>query len=779
MSSQEPSDGISAPVDLNPVDLVATDSTPVESTRAESMLVESMPVESGPAVLDPKQADELSMIANDLLAGISDEITKPSKKQRAAKASSPKPQSAAPATSAAPVVPTSAKATKPSKPSDAFDSDMDEDVLSDEPADESSEEVNDGRITFYDLKLPNEICSALKASGYEYPTAIQAATIPAMTEGRDVLGQAQTGTGKTAAFALPLLSRINVENPATQVLVLTPTRELAIQVAESFQRYAQHMRGLRVAPIYGGQAYSTQIHALQRGVHIVVGTPGRVMDHMRENRLRVDTLQCLVLDEADEMLRMGFVDDVQWILDQTPPGRQIALFSATMPNAIREIADKHLKNPHVISIDSQQRTAETIRQRFVLVEHRSKFEALLRILEAEEREGMIIFVKTRLATVELADNLTKMGHAAVALNGDIAQAQRERTVDQLKEGVFDILVATDVAARGLDVQRITHVINYDLPVDSEAYVHRIGRTGRAGRSGAAIVFIAPRQRGFLREIDRAAGQMIEPMAIPTAKEINAMRVSRFKSKIVAACAENATPSPQFTMFEKLIEQCMLENDLTAGKIAAAMAMVVQGNKTFLVEDAGRSGRRDVFADESGRPDTMTRRDGRGRDGGREERPGRDSRAPRDDRGRDDRGGRDDRAPRGSFDRGPRSSEGSRSDTQRSDAPRSTGGSSGELERFRVEVGRVHGVRPGNLVGAIANEAGIDSASIGQIAIFDEFSTVDLPAGMPREVFKTLGRAWVVGRQLRISKLSDHPSVRGGGGGGGERSDRKRRSKQLN
>ncbi|MFY7878371.1 MAG: DEAD/DEAH box helicase, partial [Pirellula sp.] len=432
MSSQEPSVGISAPVDLDSVDLVATDSTPVESTQAESMHVESMsidsmsvesvpvesvPVESGPAVLDPKQADEFSMIANDLLAGISDEITKPSKKQRAAKASTPKPQSAAPATSAAPVVPTSAKATKPSKPSDDFDSDMDEDVLSDEPADESSEEVNDGRITFYDLKLPNEICSALKASGYEYPTAIQAATIPAMIEGRDVLGQAQTGTGKTAAFALPLLSRINVENPATQVLVLTPTRELAIQVSESFQRYAQHMRGLRVAPIYGGQAYSTQIHALQRGVHIVVGTPGRVMDHMRENRLRVDTLQCLVLDEADEMLRMGFVDDVQWILDQTPPGRQIALFSATMPNAIREIADKHLKNPHVISIDSQQRTAETIRQRFVLVEHRSKFEALLRILEAEEREGMIIFVKTRLATVELADNLTKMGHAAVALNG--------------------------------------------------------------------------------------------------------------------------------------------------------------------------------------------------------------------------------------------------------------------------------------------------------------------------------------------------------------------------
>jgi superfamily II DNA/RNA helicase len=347
----------------------------------------------------------------------------------------------------------------------------------------------DNRIKFADLKLPAEICSALLTSGYEYPTAIQAATIPAMLEGRDVLGQAQTGTGKTAAFALPLLSRINVNSPTTQVLVLTPTRELAIQVSESFQRYAQHMRGLRVAPIYGGQAYSTQIHALQRGVHVVVGTPGRVMDHMRENRLRVDTLQCLVLDEADEMLRMGFVDDVKWIVEQTPEHRQIALFSATMPPVIRDIADQHLKNPHVISIDSQQRTAETIRQRFVLVEHSHKFEALLRILEAADHEGMIIFVKTKLATVELADNLIAMGHAAVALNGDIAQAQRERTVEQLKQGSFNILVATDVAARGLDVQRVTHVINYDLPVDAEAYVHRIGRTGRAGRSGEAIVFV--------------------------------------------------------------------------------------------------------------------------------------------------------------------------------------------------------------------------------------------------------------------------------------------------
>ena len=602
---------------------------------------------------------------------------------------------------------------------------------------ESDDVEVDTRVKFSDLNLPAEICSALLKSGYEYPTAIQAATIPAMLEGRDVLGQAQTGTGKTAAFALPLLSRIDVNNPATQVLVLAPTRELAIQVSESFQRYAQHMRGLRVAPIYGGQAYSTQIHALQRGVHVVVGTPGRVMDHMRENRLRVDTLQCLVLDEADEMLRMGFVDDVKWIVEQTPEHRQIALFSATMPSVIREIADQHLKNPHVISIDSQQRTAETIRQRFVLVEHSHKFEALLRILEAADHEGMIIFVKTKLATVELADNLIAMGHAAVALNGDIAQAQRERTVEQLKQGSFNILVATDVAARGLDVQRVTHVINYDLPVDSEAYVHRIGRTGRAGRSGEAIVFIAPRQRGFLREIDRAAGQMIEPMAVPTAKEINEMRVNRFKNQLVKACAENSVPNTQFSMFEKLIEECMTEHSIPPAKVATALAMIIQGDKPFLTEDANKgTRRRDVFADDNGRE---TRRGD-----------------PRESRG-----------PRDSFDR-----DAPGRDRNRTAKPAIAGAvQSNEMERFRVEVGRAHGVRPGNLVGAIANEAGLESANIGQIAIFDEYSTVDLPAGMPREVFKVLGRAWVVGRQLRISKLTENATAR--------TTDRKRKSKQLN
>jgi ATP-dependent RNA helicase DeaD len=591
--------------------------------------------------------------------------------------------------------------------------------------DESSEEDNDGRIRFRDLNLPAEICSALEASGYQFPTDIQAATIPALLKGRDVLGQAQTGTGKTAAFALPLLSRIDVDVPETQVLVLTPTRELAIQVSESFLRYGQHLRGLRVAPIYGGSSYSTQINALRRGAHVVVGTPGRVMDHMRESRLRIDTLQALVLDEADEMLRMGFVDDVQWILDQTPAERQIALFSATMPDQIRQIANRHLKNPHVIQIESKQRTADNIEQRFVIVDPRGKLEALERILEAEDFDGLIIFVKTKIATVEVADYLNARGYSAVALNGDIAQSQRERTIEQLKDGAFHILVATDVAARGLDVQRITHVINYDLPFDAEAYVHRIGRTGRAGRSGSAIVFISPKQRGFLREIDRAAGQTIEPMAIPTAKEINTMRVARFKEKIGEACSESAKQGEMYKLFEKLIGQCIAEKGLDAAQIAAGLATFAQGDRPFYMnESIERFGRRDSASFER-------------------------------DRGR----GRDDFRSGDRFDRDSRSdSDGPRGKRPRSSVPTTDLGDPGhEKETFRVEVGRVHGVKPGNLVGAVANEIGLDSNRIGQIRIHHDFSTIDLPKGMPRDVFKVLGRAWVVGRQLRISKLSDHPS----------------------
>jgi ATP-dependent RNA helicase DeaD len=618
--------------------------------------------------------------------------------------------------------------TNPSKSSPRVSSEplAEEIHAQDSQVEESASQDQENEIpsgpTFRDLMLPDDICSALESAGYHTPTDIQAATIPAMLEGRDVLGQAQTGTGKTAAFALPLLANIDVENPETQVLVLAPTRELANQVSESFLKYGQHLRGLRVAPIYGGAPYANQIHALKRGAHVVVGTPGRIMDHMRESRLRIDSLKTMVLDEADEMLRMGFVDDVQWILDQCPSDKQIALFSATMPDQIRQIANKHLKTPKVIKITSRQQTGDNIRQRFLVVEPRMKLEALTRIIEAEDFDGMIIFVKTKLGTVEVADYLREHGYAAVPLNGDIAQNQRERTVEQLKEGVFNILVATDVAARGLDVQRITHVINYDLPPDSEAYVHRIGRTGRAGRKGNAIVFVSPKQRGFLREIDRAAGDMIEPMAVPTAKEINTARVQRFKDRLVQAASGQNNPE-LFETFEKLLAQTTTDQQLDPLKIATGLAVMMHGDRPFFIQEL---------------PERLLR------SSSRNDRPERGDRNDRNDR----------------FDRNDRNDRDSRRDSrpQRSGMP--FDGDRAATETFRVEVGRIHGVKPGNLVGAIVNEIGLSPGQIGHIRIEQEFSTVDLPAGMPRETFKIIGRAWVLGHQLRISKLSDHPSSYG-------------------
>ncbi len=633
------------------------------------------------------------------------------------------------------------------------DGPMSDGTLDDGTLDDGAIE-DDGRVRFHDLNLPPEICSALKKSGYTHPTDIQAATIPALLKGRDVLGQAQTGTGKTAAFALPLLSRIDVDVPETQVLVLTPTRELAIQVAESFLKYGQHLRGLRVAPIYGGSSYATQIHALRRGAHVVVGTPGRVMDHMRETRLRIDTLQCLVLDEADEMLRMGFVDDVQWILEQSPADRQIALFSATMPDAIRQIANRHLKNPHVISVASKQRTADNIQQHFVLIDPRHKLESLQRILEAEVFDGMIVFVKTKIATVELADRLKALGYAAVALNGDIAQTQRERTIEQLKDGTIHILVATDVAARGLDVQRISHVINYDLPADAEAYVHRIGRTGRAGRDGRAILFVPFKQRGLLREFDRASGQSIEPMEIPTAKEINALRVTRFKEGIVNTCSTATEASPRgdlFRLFEKLIGQCAKEQGLDPLQVAAGLATLSQGDLPFFVNETP--------VHTPSRDNKRFDRDGgnsRDRDGGNSRERNRPARGEfQSDRGPRNSPPQSD-APSDSRGLDPAlGSKRSRKRFERDTMDLELAGIGTDRETFRVEVGKVHGVRPGNLVGAVANEIGLDSNLIGPIRIHHEFSTIDLPAGMPREAFKVLGRAWVLGRQLRISKNTDY------------------------
>lgn len=433
--------------------------------------------------------------------------------------------------------------------------------------------------SFHDLDLIEPVLKAVDKAGYETPTPIQTQTIPHILEGKDLLGQAQTGTGKTAAFALPILSRIDLKRAEPQVLVLTPTRELAIQVAESFQEYASQMPGFHVLPIYGGQNYQGQLSRLKRGVHVVVGTPGRVMDHMRQKTLKLDGLTCLVLDEADEMLRMGFIDDVKWILEQTPDGHQILLFSATMPKVIRQIAQNYLNDPVEINIKEQTATVAATRQRFWMVSGIHKLDALTRILEAETLDGVIVFVRTKTATVELATKLEARGYAAAAINGDIVQSKREAAIEQLKTGKLDILVATDVAARGLDVDRISHVINYDVPHDTESYVHRIGRTGRAGRSGEAIIFVAPREKSMLYEIERATKQRIEPMHLPSAQMINDKRIARFKERIANTLATN-----DLDFFYQLIDQYREETGVPAIKIAAALAKLVQGEEPLLVKN---------------------------------------------------------------------------------------------------------------------------------------------------------------------------------------------------
>ena len=558
-------------------------------------------------------------------------------------------------------------------------------------------------VPFSELELSVPILKALNDVGYETPSPIQAETIPLLLEGRDVLGQAQTGTGKTAAFALPVLSAIDIKQKDPQVLVLAPTRELAIQVAEAFQKYANHIKGFHVLPVYGGQDYSGQIRALKRGVHVVVGTPGRVMDHMRKRTLKLDNLKTLVLDEADEMLRMGFIDDVEWILEQTPDTRQIALFSATMPQQVRRIATAHLNNPAQVTIKATKASAKLIRQRFWPVSGMHKLDALTRILEAENFDGMIIFVRTRIATVELADKLSARGFAATALNGDIAQKQRERTVDQLKKGKLDILVATDVAARGLDVDRVSHVVNYDIPHDTEAYIHRIGRTGRAGREGDAILFVAPRERRMLNAIERATQKKIESMELPSTELINDKRVETFKQAISDTLA-----TEDLGLFTHLIEQYQQEHNVPALEIASALARLVQGDTPLLLQHKPIP-KHDHFAKKESR---------------REERKPRRSREGGEGKERGDRAAR---------------------------PPRKVGPPDKGMERFRIQVGHNHKVMPGNIVGAIANEAGIDSENIGRITIFDNHSLIDLPENMPHEIFKDLKKVWVSGQTLNISR----------------------------
>ncbi|MDN5937100.1 MAG: DEAD/DEAH box helicase [Salinisphaera sp.] len=533
---------------------------------------------------------------------------------------------------------------------------------------------------FTELGLPEPLLRALADVGYESPSPIQAATIPPLLAGRDLLGQAQTGTGKTAAFALPILARIDPAQGKPQALVLAPTRELAIQVAEAFQRYAAQLSGFHVLPIYGGQGYGPQLGALKRGVQVVVGTPGRVIDHLKRGSLDLSQLRHLVLDEADEMLRMGFIDDVETVLKKTPQDRQIALFSATMPTRIRRIAQTYLRDQVEIAIKSATTTAANIRQRYWMVSGVNKLDALTRILEAEPFDAMLVFARTKLGVQELAEKLAARGQSAAAIHGDVEQKTRERIVQSLKSGRTDILVATDVAARGLDVSRISHVLNYDIPHDTESYVHRIGRTGRAGRKGEAIVFVAPRERGMLGAIERATRQKLEPMQLPSVEAVNERRVARFLGRI-----GTALESGDLSLFRNLVERYEREHNVPAVEIAAALAQLLQGKTPLLLEPPPERSRRKDKAS----------------------------------------------APR---------------------PPRSAAQANLGMETFCIAVGHAHGVQPGNIVGAIANEAGVDSKHIGRIDIRDDHSLVDLPAGMPRELFQHLKTVRVAGQALRIQRI---------------------------
>ena len=552
-------------------------------------------------------------------------------------------------------------------------------ALTEEPSDEP---------TFADLGLDDRLLKGLRDLGYEHPSPIQAATIPALLEGRHVVGLAQTGTGKTAAFALPILAQLDLKQKTPQALVLAPTRELALQVCEAFERYAAHLRGVHVLPVYGGQGYGVQLSALRRGVHVVVGTPGRIMDHLEKGTLDLSELRFLVLDEADEMLKMGFAEDVETILADTPDDKHVALFSATMPAQIRRISKKYLTDPVEVTVKAKTTTAPNITQRYLIVSYPQKVDALTRIFEVENFEAMIVFVRTKNETETLAERLRARGFSAMAINGDVAQVQRERTVDQLRNGKLDILVATDVAARGLDVERISHVVNFDIPTDTESYVHRIGRTGRAGRSGDAISFVTPRERHLLKAIEKATRHSLTEMKLPTVEDINEVRLSRFDDAITSALE-----SDQLDFFRQVIRHYVDEHDVPEADVAAALAIVQQGSEPMLLEPEPEP--------------TLSRR------------VGRDERAtgrPRGDRG----------------DRGPRGRSGQRFAT------------------YRINVGKRHRVLPRQIVGALANEGGLGREDFGRIDIRGDFSLVELPVELPAGAWQRLRDTRISGRLIELA-----------------------------
>lgn len=546
--------------------------------------------------------------------------------------------------------------------------------------------------SFSEMAIAKGVLKAIEEIGYEQPTPIQAASIPPLLAGDDLIGMAQTGTGKTAAFALPLLSSIALGKKLPQVLVLTPTRELTIQVAEAFQRYASNLKGFHVLPIYGGQEYGTQLRQLKRGAHVVVGTPGRIMDHLRRKSLNLGEISSLVLDEADEMLRMGFLEDVEWILEHTPEDRQTALFSATMPKEIRKVARNYMKSATEVKIASKTSTGENIEQSYWMVSGTNKLDALTRILEVEPIDAMLIFVRTKTATVELAEKLEARGYPASALNGDMSQQLRERTITRLRNKKLDILVATDVAARGIDVTRISHVLNYDIPHDSEAYIHRVGRTGRAGRSGKAILFVAPREKRLLHTIEKATRQPLTRMELPSGEAITAQRIDLFKQILTDTLMQH-----DLSFFDEMLAGYSHDNDVAPEDIAAALAYLCQKKRPLEVKFSDLKSRREHTGNRNRHVGNERTR--------KEHRPGK----------------------------------------KRNNM---------NMVRYRIAVGRKHEARPGDIVGAIANEAGLDSKHIGQINLYDEFSIVDLPEGMPKEIFKSLRGVYVRGQKLSISVLKD-------------------------
>ena len=549
-----------------------------------------------------------------------------------------------------------------------------------------TEHDNEPQLAFADLGIDERVLHALTDVGYESPSPIQAATIPPLMQGRHVVGLAQTGTGKTAAFAVPILSRIDLSQRTPQALILAPTRELAIQVAEAVGKYARHLSGLHVLPIYGGQSYGIQLAGLRRGAHVVVGTPGRVIDHLNKGTLDLTELRFLVLDEADEMLAMGFQEDVETILADTPDDKQVALFSATMPAQIRRIAKRYLTDAAEITVKTKTVTAANTRQRFIQVAGQRKLDALTRVLEVEPFEAMIVFVRTKQATEELAERLRARGHSAAAINGDIVQAQRERTIGQLRKGDIDILVATDVAARGLDVERISHVVNYDIPHDTESYIHRIGRTGRYGRSGDALLFVTARERHLLRAIEKATRQPITEMALPSIDDVNSTRVARFGDAITASL-----DSAELPMFRRLIDDYEQAHDVSLNDVAAALAVLSQDGESFLLKPEPPAAKRPKEHASAVRGDKPPRTGGKSRT--------------------------------------------------------STGGA---MVTYRIRVGRRHKISPGSIVGAIANEGGLTRADFGHIDIQADHSLVELPANLSADTFERLRRTRISGQLIGLT-----------------------------